>query len=107
MSMDEQKAHIQNEGLEGELSSGGRYANEGLEVLAGRKHETIERRMTREQAPAWMAPFGFVAGPGASMLEPVPLAAPFVSVVGEGRVMSCWPGLPVRGDAPSCAVHHA
>lgn len=88
MSMDDQKSYIKNEGLEGKLTPGEHYTKEELEFLVRLKHDEIDRRITREQAPAWMAPFGFAAGLAASMTDPINLATSFVPVVGEARVMS-------------------
>lgn len=88
MSMDDQKSYIKNEGLEGKLTPSEHYTKEELEFLVRLKHDEIDRRITREQAPAWMAPFGFAAGLAASMTDPINLATSFVPVVGEARVMS-------------------
>lgn len=86
-SMEEQKAYIKEEGLEGLLFPGEQYTRPELEFLARLKHEEIERKLTREKACAWYAPFGFLAGLGASFTDPVTLAAAFVPVLPEARMM--------------------
>lgn len=88
MPLEEQKTYIKEEGLEGQLSPGEHYTPEELEFLARLKHEELDRKLTREQAPGWMAPFGFAAGLAESMTDPLNLATSFVPVVGEARVMS-------------------
>lgn len=88
MPLEEQKAYINKEGLAGQLAPGEHYTPEELEFLARLKHEELDRKLTREQAPGWMAPFGFAAGLAESMTDPLNLATSFVPVVGEARVMS-------------------
>ena len=82
-SQEEQKAYIRDEGLEGVLSPGEHYTRPELEFLAMLKHEEIERKLTREKASAWYAPFGFLAGLGASFTDPVNLATSLVPVLPE------------------------
>ena len=86
-SQEEQKAYIRDEGLEGVLSPGEHYTRPELEFLAMLKHEEIERKLTREKASAWYAPFGFLAGLGASFTDPVNLATSLVPVLPEARMM--------------------
>lgn len=86
-SQEEQKAYIRDEGLEGVLSPGEHYTRPELEFLARLKHEEIERKLTREKASAWYAPFGFLAGLGASFADPVNLATSLVPVLPEARMM--------------------
>lgn len=88
MSLEDQQAYIRSCGLEGMLLPDERYTREELEFLANLKHEEIERQFIREQAPAWIAPFGFATGLGASMLDYVNIAASFVPVVGEARTIN-------------------
>lgn len=86
-SQEEQKAYIRDEGLEGVLSPGEHYTRPELEFLAKLRHEEIERKLTREKASAWYAPFGFLAGLGASFTDPVNLATSLVPVLPEARMM--------------------
>lgn len=86
-SQEEQKAYIRDEGLEGALSPGEHYTRPELEFLARLKHEEIEKMLTREKASAWYAPFGFLAGLGASFTDPVNLATSLVPVLPEARMM--------------------
>ena len=85
--MEEQKAYIKREGLEGRLAPGEHYTREELEFLARLKHEEIDRKLTREKAAAWMAPFGFLAELGASFTDPINLAMSLVPVLPEARIM--------------------
>ena len=85
--MEEQKAYIKREGLEGLLAPGEHYTREELEFLARLKHEEIDRKLTREKAAAWMAPFGFLAELGASFTDPINLAMSLVPVLPEARMM--------------------
>lgn len=85
--MEEQKAYIKKEGLEGQLSPGEHYTREELEFLAQLKHEEIDRKLIREKAPAWMAPFGFLVELAASLTDPLNLVTSLVPVIPEARVM--------------------
>nr|DAG73924.1 MAG TPA: crystallin beta/gamma motif-containing protein [Caudoviricetes sp.] len=88
LSVDDQKELIKAEGLEGHIKPQEGYNAEALNYVMQLKHEELDRALTREQAPAWMAPFGFGAGLVTSMLDPINVASSFIPIVGEQRVMS-------------------
>ena len=88
LSVDDQKELIKAEGLEGHIKPQEGYNAEALNYIMQLKHEELDRALTREQAPAWMAPVGFGAGLVTSMLDPINVASSFIPIVGEQRVMS-------------------
>ena len=87
LSLDEQTRIIKESGLEGHVKAQEGYNAEALNIVMQDKQDEIDRALTREQAPAWMAPFGFAAGLGTSFLDPINIASSFVPVLGEQRVM--------------------
>lgn len=87
LSLDEQTRIIKDSGLEGHVKAQEGYNAEALNIVMQDKQDEIDRALTREQAPAWMAPFGFAAGLGVSFLDPINIASSFVPVLGEQRVM--------------------
>lgn len=97
MPLEEQQAYLKNEHLEGILTPDAKYTQNELTYLAKLKHEEIEDRLTRERAPGWAAPFGFVGGLGVSMIDPVNLATAYIPAVSStkalaliGKASSAW-----------------
>ena len=87
LSLDEQTRIIKDSGLEGHVKAQEGYNAEALNIVMQDKQDEIDRALTREQAPAWMAPFGFAVGLGTSFLDPINIALSFVPVLGQQRVM--------------------
>ena len=87
LSLDEQTRIIKDSGLEGHVKAQEGYNAEALNIVMQNKQDEIDRALTREQAPAWMAPFGFATGLGVSIIDPINIASSFVPVIGEQRVM--------------------
>lgn len=88
LTADEQKERIQARGLEKYVTPQDGYNAAALDFVMDLKQEELDRALTRRQAPEWMAPAGFAAGLGASMLDPINLASLFLPVMGEQRVLS-------------------
>ena len=82
-SIDSQKAVIEAWGLTGKVQPHEEYTAESLRLVMEAKQREISNAMTREQAPAWMGPFGLAVGLGVGFVDPINIASGFLPVVSK------------------------
>lgn len=92
LSMEEQKQHIADAGLEGRLQPQEGYTQEALDIITARKKAELGRKEVREAAPNSWGPLGVAAGLGTALLDPINVASAFFPVVGGARALRLLQG---------------
>lgn len=88
MPLEAQRRLIGEEGLEGALDPDPMDNERGLALKIARKKTERVRQALEAKAPGWHTPFSLAAGFAGGMIDPVNIAACFVPVVGEERVLN-------------------
>lgn len=88
MPLEAQRRLIGEEGLEGALEPDPMDNERGLALKIARKKTERVRQALEAKAPGWHTPFSLAAGFAGGMIDPVNIAACFVPVVGEERVLN-------------------
>lgn len=88
MPLEAQRRLIGEEGLEGALNPDPMDNERGLALKIARKKTERVRQALEAKAPGWHTPFSLAAGFAGGMIDPVNIAACFVPVVGEERLLN-------------------
>lgn len=88
MPLEAQRRLIGEEGLEGALEPDPMDNERGLALKIARKKTERVRQALEAKAPGWHTPFSLAAGFAGGMIDPINIAACFVPVVGEERVLN-------------------